>query len=103
MPNRCKTLHYVQGDNESKEALDALHLGSRTETGMGKENQLAKKAKQAAKSLGHKLSSFRYGLLNGRTVGNSRCLHCGMEVMIDTYPQEHTKEIIGDAVELNCC
>jgi hypothetical protein len=24
-PDRCKTLHFVQGDSKSKEALDALH------------------------------------------------------------------------------
>jgi hypothetical protein len=69
---------------------------------MGVEDRIAKKAKLEARRRGHKLASFRYGQYNGRTVGISHCLHCGMSVMIDTCPQEHTKEINGDVVEVNC-
>jgi hypothetical protein len=69
---------------------------------MRKERMLAKKATYAARSHGHEIGSFQFERAQDKITGRSQCIHCGMEVNIDTSPMQIEKEITGEAVELSC-
>jgi hypothetical protein len=69
---------------------------------MRKERRLAKEASHAAQQHGHKIRPFQFERMEDYIAGHSQCMHCGMEVYINTSPKQSAKEINGEAVELHC-
>ena len=69
---------------------------------MRKERKLAKQASDAAQQHGHEIRSFQFERMEDNITGRSQCIHCGMEVCINTSPKQPAREISGEAIELHC-